>query len=56
MGVLINFLVLFVFLMVGLAQSGSIAKNVGYGIAIPLAVITMILAIIRYKQRKDRGE
>ena len=56
MGALINVLVLFVFLLVGLAQSGTIPKNVGYGIAIPLAVITMILAIIRYKQRKDRGE
>lgn len=56
MGPLVNFLVLMVFLMVGLAQSGSIPKNVGYGVAIPLAVITMILAVIRYRQRKDRGE
>jgi hypothetical protein len=56
MGPLINLLVLMVFLFVGLAQHGSISKQLGYGIGIPLAVVTMILAAIRYKQRKDRGE
>ena len=56
MGPLVNFLVLMVFLFVGLAQSGSVPPAIGYGVAVPLAVITMILAIIRYKKRKDRGE
>ncbi len=56
MGAVVNLLVLAVFLCIGLAQAGSIPKNVGYGIGIPLAVVTFILAIVRYKQRKDRGE
>ena len=56
MGPVINVLVLAVFLCVGLAQAGSIPKNVGYGIGIPLAVVTFILAIVRYRQRKDRGD
>ena len=56
MGPVVNVLVLAVFLCIGLAQAGSIPKNVGYGIGIPLAVVTFILAIVRYKQRKDRGE
>ena len=56
MGALVNILVLAVFLCIGLAQAGSIPKNVGYGIGIPLAVVTFILAIVRYRQRKDRGE
>ena len=34
----------------------SIPKDLGYGIGIPLAVATFILAVVRYKQRKDRGE
>ena len=55
MGPLINFLVLAVFLIVGLAQANVIPRNVGYGIAIPLGVITLILAAIRFKQRKDKG-
>lgn len=56
MGPLINVLVLAVFLCIGLAQRGSIPRSVGYGIGIPLAVFTLILAIVRYRQRKDRGE
>jgi pantoate kinase len=56
MGPLINFLVLMVLLFAGLAQTNSIPRGVGYGIAGALAVITFILAIIRYNQRKDRGE
>jgi len=56
MGPLINFLVLMVFLLVGLAQTNSIPKNIGYAIAIPLGIVTFVLAIVRYKQRKDRGE
>jgi hypothetical protein len=50
---LISFLVLMVFLFAGLAQHGDLSKQVGYGIAVPLAVVTFILAIVRYnKQRK----
>lgn len=56
MGPLINLLVLLVLLVVGLAQAGSVPKGLGYGIAVPLAALTMILAVARYRQRKDRGE
>ena len=45
-----------VFLFVGLAQHGDLSKQVGYGIAIPLAVITLGLAAVPFKQRKDAGE
>ncbi len=53
---MIQLLTLMVFLLVGLAQTHSIPPRIGYGIAIPLAVVTLVLAAIRYKQRKDRGE
>jgi hypothetical protein len=56
MGPLINFLALMVFLLVGLAQTSSIPPRLGYAIAIPLAVITLVLAIVRYRQRKGGGE
>jgi hypothetical protein len=56
MGPLINFLVLMVLLFAGLAQTNSISRGLGYGIAGALAVIAMILAIVRYSQRKGRGE
>jgi hypothetical protein len=56
MGVAINFLTLMVLLFAGLAQTGSIPRGLGYGIAGTLAVITFGLALVRYKQRKDRGE
>ena len=56
MGPLVNILALLVFLFVGLAQTHSLPPKVGYGIAIPLAALTLLLAIIRYNQRKGRGE
>jgi hypothetical protein len=56
MGPLINFLVFMVLLTAGLAQTHTIPPGIGYGIAGTLAVITFVLAIVRYKQRKDRGE
>ena len=56
MGPMINVMVLMVFLFAGLAQHGTLSKSLGYGIAIPLAVVTMILAIVRYRQRKGQGE
>ncbi|HUJ27946.1 MAG TPA: hypothetical protein VLW85_18120 [Myxococcales bacterium] len=54
MGPLINFLVLMVLLFAGLAQTHSLPPKVGYGIAIPLAVATFILAIIRYSRAKKQ--
>jgi hypothetical protein len=56
MGPLISFLTLMVFLFAGLAQTRSISPGIAYPIAGVLAVITFALAIVRYKQRKDRGE
>jgi len=56
MGPLINFLVLMVLLFAGLAQTRSLPPPLGYSIAGGLAVTTFILALIRYKRRKDRGE
>ena len=56
MGPAINFLVLMTLFFTGMAQSGSLSKQVGYGIAIACGVVAMVLAIVRYKQRKDRGE
>ena len=56
MGPLINFLVLMTLLFAGLAQSGSVSKGVGYGVAGATAAVAMVLAAIRYKQRKDNGE
>ena len=56
MGPLINFLVLITLLFASLAPTHSLPPKVGYGMAIPLAVITFALAMVRYKQRKDRGE
>jgi hypothetical protein len=53
---LIGFLVLMVFLISGMTQHGDLTPKVGYGIAVPLGVLTMVLAIIRYKRRKDAGE
>ncbi len=53
---MIQFLTLMVFLFVGLAQTHSIAPSIGYGIAIPLAVITLVLAFIRYRKRSGGGD
>jgi len=52
MGALINFLVLMVLLLTGLAQAATIPPRIAYGIAIPLAVITFALAIVRYRRTK----
>ncbi|HEY4883457.1 MAG TPA: hypothetical protein VII08_07450 [Myxococcales bacterium] len=53
MGALINFLVLVVLLLAGLGQTHSLPPRVAYAIAIPLAVITFALAIVRYRRRKS---
>jgi hypothetical protein len=52
MGALVNFLVLMVLLFAGLAQTHSLPPRLGYGIALPLAVVTFALAVIRYRKRK----
>ena len=52
MGALINFLVLMVLLLVGLAQTATLPPRVGYGIAIPLAVVTFALAVVRYRRTR----
>ena len=56
MGPLINFLVMMTLLFAGLAQSGSMNAKVAYSIAGTAAAIAFVLAAVRYKQRKDRGE
>lgn len=53
MNAAINFFTLMVLLFVGLAQTHSVSPRVGYGVAIPLAVITLILIVVRYNQRKQ---
>ena len=53
MGALINLLVLLVLLLAGLGQTHSLPPRVAYGIAIPLAVITFALAIVRYRRRRN---
>lgn len=39
-----------------LAQTGSLSPRVGYGAAGFFALSTAVLAIVRYKRRKDAGE
>jgi hypothetical protein len=56
MGALINFLVLMTLFFAGMAQSGSMNKQLAYSIAGGAAAVALVLAAIRYKQRKDRGE
>jgi len=45
--------VLLVLLLAGLGQTHSLPPRVAYAIAIPLAVITFALAIVRYRRRKN---
>jgi hypothetical protein len=52
MGPLINFLVLMVLLLAGLAQTRSVPPRLGYGIAVPLAVVALGLALVRYRRTK----
>jgi len=56
MGALINFLVLMVLLFTGLAQTRSIPPRIAWPIAGALAAVTLILAIARYRQRKDHRD
>lgn len=53
MGPLINLLVLLVLLLAGLGQTHSLPPRIAYAVAIPLAVITFALAIVRYRRRKN---
>lgn len=50
MGPWINFLVFMVLLFAGLAQTKSIPPRIGYAVAGVLAVVTMGLAIVRYRR------
>ena len=52
MNAAINFLVLMVLLFAGLAQTKSLPPRIGYGIAVPLAAITLALAIVRYRRQR----
>ena len=56
MGPLINFLVMMTLLFAGLAQSGSMNTRLAYSIAGGTAAVAFVLAAVRYKQRKDKGE
>ena len=56
MGPAISFLVMMTLFFTSMAQSGSLSKQVGYGAAISCGVVAMVLAAVRYKQRKDAGE
>jgi hypothetical protein len=52
MGTLINFLVLMVLLLAGLAQTESLPRRPAYGLAAALAVVTFALAIVRYRRSR----
>jgi hypothetical protein len=52
----ISGLTIFLLVLVGMTQNGSIPKKPGYIASGILAAIIFGLAIVRYKQRKARGE
>ncbi len=56
MNAIINFLTLMTLLFATLAQTNSVSKGLGYGVAGACAGITIILAILRYNRRKAAGE
>ena len=56
MNAAIGGLTIFLIVLVGMTQNGSIPKTPGYVGAGVLAVIIMGLAIARYKGRKAAGE
>lgn len=56
MNALISALAAIVFILAWLAQTNAIPPMIGYGIAIPLALVTFGLAIVRYRGRKADGE
>jgi len=53
---LIGGLTLFLLVLVGMTQNGSIPKQPGYIGSGCLAALILVLAVIRYKGRKDAGE
>jgi hypothetical protein len=53
---LINLLVMATLFFTGMAQSGTLPPRVGYGVAGCTAAIAVVLAVVRYRQRKGRGE
>jgi len=56
MGYAINFLVMMTLFFAGMAQAKAMDPRTAYWIAGSSAVLAMVLAIVRYKQRKDAGE
>ena len=45
-----------VLILVTLAQRGQVSPTIGYGGGGAIAVVVMVLAYLRYKQRKANGE
>jgi hypothetical protein len=45
-----------VLLFTGLAQTRSIPPGIAWPIGGALAALTLVLAIVRYRQRKNRGD
>jgi hypothetical protein len=53
---LINFLVLMTLFFSGMAQSGSMPKRTAFLAAGGCAAVALVLAAVRFAQRKKRGE
>jgi hypothetical protein len=53
---LISGLTMFLLVLVGMTQNGSLPKKPGYIASGALAAVILILALVRYKRRKDAGE
>jgi len=53
---LIGGLTFFLLVLVGMTQNGSIPKQPGYIASGLLAALIVVLAVVRYKGRKDAGE
>ncbi len=56
MNALISGLIIFLLVLVGMTQNGSLPKTPGYVASGILAAFIFILAIVRYRGRKAGGE
>lgn len=56
MNALIGGLTLFLLVLVGMTQNGSLPSRPGYIASGCLAAVILVLAIVRYKGRKDAGD
>jgi hypothetical protein len=56
MNALISGLTLFLLVLVGMTQNGSLPKTPGYVASGALAVLILILGVVRFRQRKANGE